>query len=240
MTALHHNLFLDAGSDLESAQYRILAGLKHIQKAFGETRLYPHLQDLIQVHRTVSAFHQKLRALKTALPKRIVGLDHEQQALIYEQDAVRDQVLGPLEDLIDWGLPQVQRWIDEGQAIFDFVEEHIDLEPVGIGPAEQSIGYLLARTDADATWQVYRFELSRVTRAGERYRTMRTSLIHMDADVWGTPFAVKQALIRRAPDLPTPATFTLHASVDVPYEATFWPIAKRKLLRYLSGEPGLA
>ncbi|MEM6645186.1 MAG: hypothetical protein AAF730_02935 [Bacteroidota bacterium] len=240
MTTLHHNLFLEAGSDLESAQYRVLAGLKQIRRAFAETRLYPHLQELIHVHRTVGAFRDKLRAVKTALPKRVVGLDHEQQQLIYEQDAVRDRVLGPMEELIDWGLPQVQRWIDEGQAIFDFVDEHIDIEPVGIGPAQQTVGYLLARTDARRPWQVYRFELSRVTRAGEHYRTMRTTRLHMDAAKYQSPLDVKQTLIRRAPDLPTPATFTLHATVDVPYAATFWPVAKRKLLRYLATAPGIA
>ncbi|MEM1096738.1 MAG: hypothetical protein AAGJ10_19240 [Bacteroidota bacterium] len=240
MTTLHHNLFLDAGSDLESAQYRILAGLKHVQRAFSETRLYPHLQQLIQVHRTVAAFHEKLRALRTALPKRVIGLDQEQQQLIYAQDTPGDAVLGPVEELIGWGLPQVQRWIAEGQAIFDFVEAHIDVEPVGIGPTEQAVGYLLARTDDADAWQVYRFELSRVARAGEHYRTMRTTRIPIDAHPLTTPLAVKRTLIRQSPDLPTPATFTLHASVDVPYDETFWPIAKRKLLRYLANEPGVA
>lgn len=53
MQDLNLEVFTNAAYDLEHAQYQVLAGLKRARHAFSENQIYPHLGELVGLHRTL-------------------------------------------------------------------------------------------------------------------------------------------------------------------------------------------
>jgi hypothetical protein len=50
------------------------------------------------------------------------------------------------------------------------------------------------------------------------------------------PGSIKMELIEERDDLPNPATYCFQTDRVFPYQETLLPVAKRRFIRYLSGE----
>ncbi|MEM8556255.1 MAG: hypothetical protein AAGG50_00270 [Bacteroidota bacterium] len=237
-TSTRLTLDLFASDDAELVQYRLLAGLQRARQAFDQTRVYPHLADLIRLRRALLDLRGQAEALRNAQPGRIQRIDWEKQEVVYERPDLPPVL--PMDDLVDWTLPRLTTAIEEGQAIYEFVEQHTAIEAVGVVPTYQDEGYLLVPTTDG--YRAVRYTVSVLVGtdadAGcERYRSLRTSEVPLPAAAT-EPGACKHALAQHHRDLPNPATYCIRADLDVPTEATLMPVAKRKLLHYLaSGGP---
>ena len=219
MSMLDLDLFTTA-RDEESTRYRVLHGLQAARRAFGENLVYPHLADLIHLHESMQKVGQRAEALRGR--GTLTGIDLKDGTLRYDE---ADEPAFLFETLIEWAFPLVQEVIDEGRAIFDFVDEHTAVESVGIVPSYQDEGYLLV-PDGGAL-RILRYAVSIFTRHDERFRSLRTAdLGAAPADT--PPHDLKQRLITQHPDLPTPATYRLATDLDFPVEATVLPVAKRE------------
>ncbi|MEM6783378.1 MAG: hypothetical protein AAF624_06545, partial [Bacteroidota bacterium] len=143
--ATHHSLTLDlfASDDAELVQYRLLAGLQRARRAFDQTRVYPHLADLIRLRRDLVALRDQSETLRSAQPGRIQGIDWEKREVVYVRPDVPGLDALPVGDLVDWTLPRLTQTIEEGQAIYEFVEARTAVEAVGLVPRYQDEGYLL-------------------------------------------------------------------------------------------------
>lgn len=242
MQGLSLDLFVKADQDFESAQYRVLGGLKGMRDAFTENVIYPHLGSLIELHSSLQGVLENLGQLRAAAPRRASGIDLAQQTILYEDHAIDKGEIAFVEDLIEWALPLIREAIEEGRTIFEFVDGHLTLEEVGIVPSYVQEGYFIVPDRLGSRLHVLQYSLSIFTRADERYRTLRTSAVKT-VDEWNvavSPNTIKLDLLREKRDLPNPATFVIATAIDFPYEDTVLPVAKRKLLRHLSQMEGLA
>lgn len=217
--------FFTGTHDPESSRYRVLGGLQEVQRAFCDNRVYPHLADLIHLHTALRTLREESDALR---PRgSLTGFDQE-GTLHYEAS---EHTALPFEDLMAWSLPLIEAAIEEGRAIYDFVDERTVVETVGIVPAYQDEGYLLV-PDGEAL-RVLRYAVSLFTRHDERFRSLRTSSVDgVPADA--PPHELKQFLTARHPDLPNPATYRVATDLDFPVDETMVPVAKRKLLQYIA------
>ncbi|MEM1042673.1 MAG: hypothetical protein AAGI91_08600 [Bacteroidota bacterium] len=225
MPALDLALFTGA-HDEESTRYRVLHGLQEARRAFGENAVYPHLADLIHLHEAMQEVADGSDALRGR--GQITGIDLNQGTLRYEP---MDEPAFLFETLIAWASPLVEEVIEEGRAIFDFVDEHTEVEAVGIVPSYQDEGYLLV-PDSGVV-RILRYAVSIFTRHDERFRSLRTAAVGT-ASADAQAHDLKQRLVAEHPDLPAPATYRLATDLDFPVEATILPVAKRKLLQYLA------
>ncbi|HEX7071450.1 MAG TPA: hypothetical protein VF190_11620 [Rhodothermales bacterium] len=242
MDGLSIDMFVRADQDFESAQYRILGGLKEMRDAFTGNVIYPHLRSLIDLHSSLHSVLENLDSLRSAGPRRATGIDLDQASLIYESEPTGNRELGFVEDLIQWALPLIREAIEEGRTIFEFVDEHLVLEEVGIVPPYVQEGYFIVPDRMGSRLHVLQYSLSIFTKADERFRTLRTTTVKT-VEQWSialSPSAIKLDLLREKRDLPNPATFVVDFALDFPYEDTVLPVAKRKLLRHLSLMEGLA
>jgi hypothetical protein len=231
MSDLSLNLFTQA-DDLELAQYRILGGLQQARQAFGRSEVYPHLARLIRLRQSLQEIRAELERLRG--PGRLTGIDLEEGELVYDRpDADPAFILDPLSA---WALPLLLEAIEEGRAIYEFVDERTAVRALGIVPSYQDEGYLLVPDLARGGFRALRYAMSIFTGDETRYRSLRTSLIEdLPLSLLGaTPEAVKRALIDTHPDLPNPATYLLETELDFPIEETMVPVAKRKLMQYLA------
>lgn len=218
--------FFTGARDEEWSRYRVLGGLQEVRRAFAGNRVYPHLADLIHLRAALRRLAEASEPLRPRGP--LSRIDLEEGTLRYDEP---EHGAPPFEALVAWAMPQIEAAIEEGRAIFDFVDERTAVEAVGIVPSYQDEGYLLV-PDGDVL-RVVRYGVSLFTRADERFRSLRTASLEA-APAAAPPHELKRLLTARHPDLPNPATYRVATDLDFPVDETMLPVAKRKLLQYLS------
>jgi hypothetical protein len=240
MAELSLQQFLHAEVDAEGARYRVLQGLQEMQQALRHNIIYPHLGDLIHLHHTLRTVLQQFEQMRQALPGILREIDTEAQRLVYDRPAFVP--MGMVEELIQWSMPQIEETIEEGRTVFEFVDGQLHLEGVGLVPAYQNEGYLMVADTGRKQLHVFRYHLSSLMQADERYRSLRTALVQSlsQPTIRLSPQEVKLHLVAERRDLPNPATWIVETEVDFPFESTVLPVAKRKLMRHLCGPTGRA
>ena len=234
--------FLEGGRDLERAQYHILARLQDVRAAFAASVIYPHLRDLIELYSGLQTVLERLQGMQDSMPKRVQSIDLDEQRVVYEQPDLGAGQLGFIAELIQWGLPQVKAVIEEGRTIFEFVEENLSIEEVGIMPSYVEEGYMMVPDVREDTLHVLLYSQSIITQAEERFRSLKTQLVKSirHRRILPSLQSIKVELLAENRSMPNPATYFLASEIDFPYEATLLPVAKRKLMRHLAVQGGAA
>lgn len=232
MHALSLDTFTSGGPDQEANQYRILHGIKTVTGEFARNRLYPSLTHLIDLLTTITSLLQETSLLEQRLPGRITGVDVRGRKLLFEKTGVRTPELERVTDLMRWAIPHLQEAIEEGTRIYDFVDEGISVEEVGILPMYRSEGYCFVPDHLEGVLRLLRYEASLYSSGSERFRTLKTSLVRSIRfrHVRPSPESLKLELIESKKDLPNPATYLCETSLEFPFHETILPVAKRKLM----------
>lgn len=229
------DLFARAAFDVERTQYEILGGLKRARDAFAQNRIYPHLAHLVRLHRTLRAVLARTSDLRREGNGALQRIDLEAKRLVYAWPDLASDEMAVIEEMIRWALPHIETTIEEGTAVYEFVDERLDVEEVGIVPSYVQEGYLMVPDRETRALHVLRYTISIFADAEEPYRTLRT--VHcktLDLGATGPhPSDVKLRLMQERRDLPNPATYFFDTDVPVPYEDTLLPVVKRRLMRYL-------
>ncbi|WP_233993969.1 hypothetical protein [Salinibacter altiplanensis] len=240
MDPLSLNLFTRAVEDVERTQYQVLAGLQKAQSAFGEQRVYPHLGRLVKLYGALTTILDRTENFRTPDTGRIAGVDWEEKALTYEWPDLDGCEMAEVEDLIRWALPHIRDVIEEGQTVYEQVEDSLELETVGIVPSYVQEGYLMVPHRDDEELNVLRYTLSLIEGEGETHRALKT--VHCktvpEVDIDANPSTIKLQLIEERRDLPNPATYFSKIARTVPYQETLLPVVKRRLVRQLAVETG--
>jgi hypothetical protein len=235
MKTLSQTWFADGYIDFELKKYTLLAYLQEIGKYFNANKLYPQLADLIFHYNNLIAFRENKKYLQEQFPKRLTGIQIQQLQVLYENMIADDELMEELESIIQYAAGTMQRAIKSGTEIYEFVEQNLSIEPVGIMPLDHQEGYFfLCEGKAKKTW-VYQYRMSIFEKHDDRYRTMKTEFV----DVWQRNFvntyqSIKTELIKKRTELPNPAVYAVETNLTFPMEETLLPIAKRSLVRYIS------
>jgi len=245
MTPLNVDLFTGAVHDVEQTQYKILGGLKRARDAFAENRIYPHLGRLVKLHRSLTTILDTSDQMRTPKNGTVSGVDWDKMTITYEWPEIEEDAMTIVARLIQWALPHVEDTLHEGKSVYEFVDDSLELQAVGIVPSYLKEGYLMVpdRTiSTEAELHVFRYTMSVVHDDGERARMLRTT--HCRTVTCGNvephPSSIKLELVDERKDLPNPATYFIDTDIPVPYEETMLPIVKRRLLRHLTRETGQA
>lgn len=242
MSEWNLDLFTSAIDDFERAQYQILSNLQRARQQFSHNRIYPYLGELVHLYGTLQKIVSSSEGLREALPGKIKDVDLDAKEVIYEQPELDQDQMTAIEELIQWALPHIQDAIDEGKTIFEFVENNLHMEEVGIVPSYVQEGYLFVPDHENGELHILQYNLSIFTGPKERYRSLRTSHVKSVGQQYlrQSPQNLKLSLMEERKDLPNPATYYFDFDLDFPYEPTVLPVAKRKLMRYLFTEEGSA
>ncbi|WP_153797492.1 hypothetical protein [Foetidibacter luteolus] len=234
MKTLSETWFADGYIDFELKKYTLLAYLQEISKYFNQTKLYPQLADVIFHYNNLVAFRENKKYLQEQFPKKLTGIQLQKLQLLYEQMIEDDELMQELEDIIQYAAAKMQSTISSGTEIYEFVEEKITIAPIGLIPLEQNEGYFFLSETAKRT-RVYQYRLSFFEKHDEKYRSIKTEFI----DSWQRSFtntyeSIKRHLIKQRTMMPNPAVYAIEVNLDIPVEETLLPIAKRRLVRYIS------
>jgi hypothetical protein len=229
------NSFIVGNRDFETQQYLVLDSLKGYYDDYAHNRLYPSLAELIELCGVLETLVQKKGDIESHLPQQLQQLDLVNQKLVYAPLEGNDADFERAVDLIIWALPHLKKAINEGTDIYNFVDEHLVIEEVGILPVYRDEGYWFVPDARASRLHLFRFEVSLFTSAHEQYRTLKTRLLESieEIRVRHSPESLKLGLIEKYRDLPNPATFICNTDLDFPYAETLLPVAKRKLMKQL-------
>jgi len=235
MKSLSETWFAEGYIDFELKKYTLLAYLQEINKYFNENKLYPQLGDVIFHYNNLVAFRENKKYLQEHFPKKLSGVQLQKLQLLYEQLIADTELMQELEDIIQYSADRMKKTIGEGAEIYEFVEEKINIAPVGLIPLDTQEGYFFLSTGELHCTQVYHYRLSFFEKHDEKYRSIKTVFV----DHWHRSFAstyehIKSELIRQRRDLPNPAVYSIETELKFPVDETLLPIAKRCLVKFIS------
>jgi len=230
------DLFIKAGEDYEKRQYVVLGSIKQVKQEFQKNRLYPHLSDLITLRTSLQQVIDGFTSVDKNGPKRIKDINLKENRIEFESVLSEQMDLEAVRELIKWSQPLIDAAIEEGISIYEYVDENLNIDQVGIKPSYLDEGYLFVPNHENGSLQLFRYEMSIYMGAREKYRSLKTTLIKtMNEGLISvsSPAGIKLELIKQFQDLPNPATYAFYTPLEFSFESTLFPVAKRKLLRML-------
>ena len=237
MKTLSETWFADGYIDFELKKYTLLAYLQEVNRCFDANKLYPQLADVIFHYNNIVAFRENKKFLQDHFPKKLSGVQMEKLQILYEQIIMDDDLMQELENIIQYSAGKMKSIIQNGTEIYEFVEEKINIAPVGIIPLDIQEGYFFLSSGNVKSTRVYYYRLSFFEKHDEKYRSIKTSYI----DIWQRSIThtyehIKSDLIRYRAELPNPAVYSIETALTFPVDETLLPIAKRSLVKYISSQ----
>ena len=235
MNGLTLEIFLSPDLDLEINQYKILNGLKEYKNLFNRKKIYPALDELINLHISLEQLMRQKNQMTGSFPKQIQEYDIKNKSIKYE---ILEKIKPNIEmffNLVNWALPKIKDAIDEGIILYEFVEKEMMINEIGILPLYKEEGYFFLPDPRESSLQIFRFESTIFNSHKEKMRSLKTKFVKsvgLDRGV-RTPEMLKLDLINQYKDLPNPATFLCSSELDFPFQETMFPVAKRKLMTHL-------
>src|SRR5215213_2258441 len=227
MKRLSETWFAEGYIDFELKKYTLLAYLQEINKCFYENKLYPQLADLVFHYNNIVAFRENKKYLQEHFPKKLTGVQIEKLQVLYEQMIEDNELMQELEEIINYSADEMRTTISSGAQIYEFVEENLTINPVGLMPLDVQEGYFFLSTGNTRQTRVYQYRLSIFEKHDEKFRSIKTSYVEMlQRSMVNTYENIKSDLIRSRSDMPNPAVYCIETQLSFPVEETLLPVAK--------------
>jgi hypothetical protein len=237
MASLSPDWITEKRIDFEYKKYLLLGYLQGVSEQFTESRLYPWLSELITHYRNVVALRDHKKSLYDSFPERLSGTDLKGFRLMYEKILQDDHLMQEIESIVEYSIPKFEKYLQEGKAIYDFVESHINIFPVGIMPLHTDEGYLMLKFSPGKETLVYEYQITIFENPDEKYRGIATSFIgKWEQSLANTFENIKHELIRYHQKMPNPATYVIESDLKIPIEETFLPLARRILVKHVAAK----
>lgn len=235
MKHLSETWFAEGRIDFELKKYTLLAYLQEVNRYFNENKLYPQLADIIFHYNNIVAFRENKKYLQEHFPKKMNGIQLEKLQLLYEQMIEDDELMQELEDIIHYSASRIKKTIENGTEIYEFVEEKLNICPVGIIPLDTKEGYFFLSSGNEKNTKVYEYRLSIFEKHDEKYRSIKTTYIDdRNRSISSTYEHIKSELILHRRNLPNPAVYSIETDYGFPVNETLLPIAKRCLVKFIT------
>lgn len=234
MSFLSETWFIDGNIDFESKKYTLLAYLQRINQAFNENQLYPPLGDLIFHYRNLQSFKESKQLIKSQFPKKLTGIQLKKIKLIYEEMIADNGLMLEIEDIVQFAMSEMKDTMSAGTEFYDYVENSLSINPVGILPHNNEEGYFFL-SDGTKSIKVYGYKMSIFQRTNDRFRSLKSNFINeWRHNFVNTYESIKLELLKARKTLTLPAVYSIETNLAMPIDATLLPVAKRCLVRHLS------
>lgn len=235
MASLSTNWITEKHIDFEYKKYVLLAYLQEVSDSFNESRLYPYLGELVAHYKCLVSIKENKKNLYESFPGRLSSLDYSNFKLLYEKMLEDDQLMKELENIIDFSIPQFEKYLADGKKIYDFIESKISIFPVGIVPLNAGEGYLFLKIGKQSETTVFQYQITIFENPDERYRGIYTQYVcSYERSLANSYESIKQDLLRYNKKLPNPATYVIETDLAIPMENTFLPMAKRSFVKFVA------
>ncbi|MBA4056930.1 MAG: hypothetical protein C0490_19605 [Marivirga sp.] len=221
--------------DFEYKKYVLMAYLQTVKSSFGKVELYPFLADLVFHYRNLQALKENKALIRESFPKELSLEEFKKLEITYREMIEDDSVMGELESIINFALPQIKDSLQEGSVIYEYVESQCEISPIGVTPLYAKEGYLFVTQPPEKETNIYRYQMSIFEGSQEQLRSLNTEFIErVEKSPLNTYERLKLDLIRKFKDLPNPAAYLILARMKFPFMETLMPVAKRLFVKHIS------
>jgi hypothetical protein len=234
MRTLPQNWLTEGLIDFEYKKYILLSYTQQVKGSFKERKLYPYLSDLVFHYQNLVSIREHKKLLYENFPQQISRADFEKLHLTYEKMVQDDDIMAQLEDILSYSIPRFKEMLNEGKDIYELVEEHLNITPVGLSSLYPNEGYLFVSQSQVRETQVYQYQITLFENAHEKFRGVHTYFLESVTRGVGVTYeTLKVDLTRKYQKLANPATYLVQSNISCPLDETLLPIAKRMLVRYI-------
>lgn len=235
MKKLNQNWITEGLIDFEYKKYILLAYLQQIGNSFIENKLYPYFSDLIFHYKNLVSLREQKRGVEKKFQTEIQQIDIKQLKIAYEKVLQDHDLMKEIENIIDYSIPEMEKYLTEGKEIYELIEEQLNIYPVGITPLHSSEGYLFLKNGAKRGTQVYEYQITIFRQSDEKYRGIHANYMSSyENSISTTDEFIKNDLIKQNKNLPNPATYVVETRFEYPLTETLLPIAKRSLVKHIA------
>jgi len=234
MATLSENWITENLIDFEYKKYVLLGYLQHVEEHFNEQKLYPDFAELIAHYKNLIELKNNTLDLENSFKKNVKGIDYNTLSLIYE-NSITDESLNDLKQIIAFSEPLLVNELQKGKNIFDFAEQHILTNHIGILPIYKTEGYFVLYPYQAKQVLVYNYTFSKINLLQQEVYGLNCTYVTDYTISLAKPVdKIKLDIIDANPHLPNPAVYLFKANAELPNDETFLPIAKRLLYKNLT------
>ena len=235
MDQLNENWLTEGLVDFEYKKYVLLAYLQKAKSSFKRIELYPFLSDLVFHHRNLLAVKENKSMFYDQFPKRLSLENLQNLEINYKKIIEDDAVMQEIESIMEYALPQFKSSLEEGSFLYEHVESHCEISPVGLTSLYAQEGYLFVTQPPEHETNIYRYQVTIFNNSNDTLRGIHTHHISTtERSISNTYEQIKLKLIRQYTDLPNPATYLVISKLKFPVAQTLMPVAKRLLIKTIA------
>ena len=142
MGTLSENWLTEDLMDFEYKKYLVLGYLQIVETHFNEQKLYPDFAELIAHYKNIIQLKNNTATLENNFRKNLSGIEYANFKLKYNS-VIDDESLNELKQIISFCEPLFENELGKGKSIFDFAEQHILSDHIGILPLYKTEGYFI-------------------------------------------------------------------------------------------------
>jgi hypothetical protein len=210
-------------ADLEKSKYILLNKFQYCERELNESRLYPTYQMLINVYEQLVGIMNN--------HNKIFGKEYTDAITEQEMEEKHKLINAEIEksfELMHWAFAHLNKTLETGRAIYDFVDENIIIESIGIKSEYNKEGYIVIPDNSGRMMRVIKYEknLYKILKTKE-VNNFELSIIVIPKEV------IRNNII--AGDILNQIIYYLDTELSFSYKHTILPVAKRKFLNFLEG-----
>ena len=234
---LHSDWLTENIIDLEYKGYLLLAYLKSVNESFSQSKLYPCFSELIGHQKNLLQLKNQKLQLAGLFPKKIIKINLAGPELEYQPLLRDDEMMNEINAIIDFSIPKIEHYIEEGNSIYNLVKENMNIFPVGVIPLYAKEGYFILTSVAGRNKKAdaFQYSFSIFENSHDSYCRLNSHYVAtFTHDFSHSLESIKTELIRNRPALPNPATFGIESELALPLNETLLPVAKKLLVKYVT------
>lgn len=213
-----------SADDLEKSKYLLLNKFQHCEKELNSSRLYPTYQMLINLYQQLADIMNN--------HNKIFGKEYTDVLSEEEMDEKFKLINIELEksfELMHWALAHLNKNLETARAIYDFVDESINIESIGVSSEYNKQGYFVIPDNRGRMMRIIKYEKN-------LYKILKTKEVDKRAL---SLIVIPREVVRNriiSEDILNQIIYYLDTELYFPYAETILPVAKRKFLNFLESK----
>ncbi|MFC2103032.1 hypothetical protein ACFLSS_01240 [Bacteroidota bacterium] len=232
MTNFDVKKLMYCNSDWERNQYTLLSRVKEWQTNFRKNKVYPYLNESIELHHTLGEILQENLESKWWLEKEVGQKVVADRYVVYEKAQHISQQLNNLLSFVEWALKLNRPVMEEGFILREFIEDNLVLEPLNEEPNFRGKGYLALNDNHKEVLNIYLYDLKYEWFDEEASHSLNIKPIRSipNAIVKGDVNEVMDDFLKYSQPLHKPMAYICRNDIEFPYKESIYPIVEEQLL----------
>lgn len=234
MNSLSINTIINPEQDSELTTYKILGTFKEYLANIRKNKIYPALSEMV-------GLAVRLENLKKSLIKPENSNDDlfilDEEISIYGELQPAENYSDDTDDssaFIDWIISQLNPILDEGIAVYDFVDQNMELKLINGDPLCKEEGFLIIPDNQTSVLNIFKFNCILFNSVNFPERSIKTEFIQSIPGIDADNNRIQYSSILDNIGNTTLPVYICESELDFPYEETMYQIARKKLLSILS------